>query len=413
MNEEMNEKAEYCLNCKNKPCSIKGCPINTQIPEFINEIKNNNLEKAVDILHENNVMSHICSIVCPQENQCEGSCIRGIKGEPTEIGKLERFVNEWAKENKYEYKVNLKEKNGKKVAIIGSGPAGLQCAYELLKEGFLVDIYEKENILGGVLMYGIPDFRLSKDLVNEVIDRLKKLGATFFTNKELGKDFSLEEIGSKYDYVFLGIGANKSSVYKLSEDEIYGVYESNYFLKMYYEKDYIKDLGTAIIIGGGNVAMDSARTALRMGAKKVKILYRRDRIHMPALERELDDALKEGIEFHELTRVISANTIDGKIKSLKCIRTQIIDGKAVDIEGDFFEEEADSVVFAIGLKPDNDLIQNQGLEIDDWGYIKVDENGKTNIENVYAGGDVIDSNATVCWALAAGKRAARGIIGTK
>ena len=191
----MNEKAEYCLNCKNKPCSIKGCPINTQIPEFINEIKNNNLEKALDILHENNVMSHICSIVCPQENQCEGSCIRGIKGKPTEIGNLERFVNEWAIKNNYEYKVDLKEKNGKKIAIIGSGPAGLQCAYELLKEGFSVDIYEKESILGGVLMYGIPDFRLSKDLVNEVIDRLKKLGATFFINKELGKDFSLEEIG--------------------------------------------------------------------------------------------------------------------------------------------------------------------------------------------------------------------------
>lgn len=406
----MNEKAEYCLNCKNKPCSIKGCPINTQIPEFINEIKNNNLEKAVDILHENNVMSHICSIVCPQENQCEGSCIRGIKGEPTEIGKLERFANEWAIKNNYEYKVDLKEKNGKKVAIIGSGPAGLQCAYELLKEGFLVDIYEKENILGGVLMYGIPDFRLSKELVKEVIDRLKKIGATFFTNKELGKDFSVEEVVSKYDYVFIGIGANKSSVYKLSENEIDGVYESNYFLKKYYEKDYIKDLGTVVVIGGGNVAMDSARTALRMGAKKVKILYRRDRKHMPALERELDDALKEGIEFHELTRVISANTSDRKIKSLKCIRTQIIDGKAVDSEGDFFEEEANSVIFAIGLKPDKDLIQNQGLEIDEWGYIKVDENGKTSIDNVYAGGDIAGNNATVCWALSAGKKVANAII---
>ena len=182
-------------------------------------------------------------------------------------------------------------------------------------------------------------------------------------------------------------------------------------MKRYHDNEFIDNLGTVVVIGGGNVAMDSARTAIRMGAKKVKILYRRDRIHMPAREEELIDTIKDGVEFHELSRVISANVENGNIKSLKCIKTQIIDGKAFDIEGEFFEEEANSVIFAIGLKPDKELLESQGIELDEWGYIKIDENGKTNIENVYAGGDVIDNKATVCRALAAGKKAARGIIG--
>lgn len=405
------EKANYCLNCKNKPCSVKGCPINTKIPEFINEIKSENFSKAVDILHENNIMSHICSVVCPQEEQCEGSCIRGIKGNPTEIGNLEKYVNEWAKTNNYEYKVKIKEKNDKTVAIVGSGPAGLQCAFELLKEGFSVDIYEKEKIPGGILIYGIPDFRLSKNLVNDVIEKLTKLGANFVLEKELGKDYSLMDLKEKYDFVFLGIGAAKSSKYSLTDEKVNMIYDSDYFLKKYHDNEFIEDLGTVVVIGGGNVAMDSARTAIRMGAKKVKILYRRDRIHMPAREEELIDTIKDGVEFHELSRVISANVENGNIKSLKCIKTQIIDGKAFDIEGEFFEEEANSVIFAIGLKPDKELLESQGIELDEWGYIKIDENGKTNIENVYAGGDVIDNKATVCRALAAGKKAARGIIG--
>ena len=409
--DDIKEKANYCLNCKNKPCSVKGCPINTKIPEFINEIKSENFSKAVDILHENNIMSHICSVVCPQEEQCEGSCIRGIKGNPTEIGNLEKYVNEWAKTNNYEYKVKIKEKNDKTVAIVGSGPAGLQCAFELLKEGFSVAIYEKEKIPGGILIYGIPDFRLSKNLVNDVIEKLTKLGANFVLEKELGKDYSLMDLKEKYDFVFLGIGAAKSLKYSLNDENVDKIYDSDYFLKRYHDNEFIDNLGTVVVIGGGNVAMDSARTAIRMGAKKVKILYRRDRIHMPAREEELIDTIKDGVEFHELSRVISANVENGNIKSLKCIKTQIIDGKAFDIEGEFFEEEANSVIFAIGLKPDKELLESQGIELDEWGYIKIDENGKTNIENVYAGGDVIDNKATVCRALAAGKKAARGIIG--
>lgn len=409
---EVKDKANYCLGCKVKPCSTKGCPMNTNISEFIDEIKKENYAKAYDILIENNICSHICSIVCPQEEQCEGSCVRGIKSLPTQIGNLEKFVNEWAIQNNYGIKVNKMAPNGKKVAVIGSGPAGLECAYELLKNNYEVDIYEKEEKPGGILVYGIPDFRLSKDIVENTINNLKILGANFILNKELGKDISLKEISSKYDYVFLGIGAPKASKYKLSDENLAGIYESDKFLKAYYEKNYLENLGTVVVIGGGNVAMDCSRVALKMGAEKVKILYRRDRAHMPAREVELEEALQEGVKFKELVRVDSANFDENKkIKSVNCIKTEIVDGKAVDSkENESFEEEANTIVFAIGLKPDKELISGQGLELDEWGYIKVDENGKTSIDNVYAGGDIAESKATVARALAAGKKAAKTII---
>ena len=409
--ENIKELASSCLNCKVKPCSVKGCPIQTNIPEFINEVKNNNYENAYKILKENNICSYICSLVCPQEEQCEGSCVRGIKSTPVHIGFLEKTVNEWAIENNYNYEITAKESNGKKVAIIGSGPAGIACSVELLKQGFSVDIYEKDEIPGGILVYGIPDFRLSKDKVENLINDVKKLGGKFITRKELGKDFSLEEISKKYDAVFLGIGAPKSTTYGLSEENITGVYKSDEFLKAYNEKKFIKDLGTVVVIGGGNVAMDSARAAVRMGAEKVKILYRRDRAHMPAREVELDEAIEDGVEFKELVRVISANNQNGKIENVNCIETEIVEGNAVDKkDAKEYKEEANTVVFAIGLKPDKNLIQEQGIELDDWGYIKIDENGKTNLSNVYAGGDNTESKATVCRALAAGKKAANGII---
>lgn len=409
--EEIKEIANYCLNCSMKPCSKKGCPMETEIPEFITAVKNEEYKKAYDILLDNNIFSYVCSIVCPQEEQCEGSCVKGITSVPTSIGKLEKFVNEWAKENNYEYKITKKEKNGKKVAIIGSGPAGLECAAELLKNGFEVDIYEKDSIPGGILVYGIPDFRLSKDIVEDIIDNIKELGANIKTNIEFGKDISLKELQAKYDATFLAIGAGKSSVYSLTEENVEGIYKSDVFLKAYSEKDFIKNLGTVVVIGGGNVAMDCARTAVKMGANKVKILYRRDREHMPAREVELDEALQDGVEFKELTRVATANIENGKIKSVNCVKTEIVNGKAVDSENaEEFEEEANTVVFAIGLKPDNKLLESQDIKLNDWGYIDVDEDGKTSIDNIYAGGDLTESKATVCRALAAGKRAAKGII---
>lgn len=407
----VSECANYCLNCKLKPCSLKGCPMQTKIPEFIMEVKNEHYEKAYNLLQENNFFSHICSIVCPQEEQCEGSCIRGIKSEPTNIGKLEKFVNEWAIENKIEYKIDKKESNGKRVAVIGSGPAGLECSIELLKSGFEVDIFEKDETPGGILIYGIPDFRLPKDIVKNIIDKIKALGGKFYTNRALGIDFDIKELSKKYDAVFVGIGATKSSKYKLTDEETSEIYDSDVFLRAYRENKYPKDLGTVVVIGGGNVAMDSARVAVRMGAKKVKILYRRDRQHMPAREVELEDAIQDGVEFKELTRVESCNIESGKIVSVNCVKTEIVEGKAIDKNPlETFSEEANTIVFAIGLKPDKSLIIENGIELDDWGYIKIDENGKTNLENVFAGGDNTENKSTVCRALAAGKKAAIGIM---
>ena len=408
---EILNLASECLNCKVKPCSMKGCPIKTNIPEFINMVREENYKEAYKILQENNLLSYICSLVCPQEEQCEGSCVKGVKSNPVHIGNLEKIVNEWAIENKYEYKIDKKQLNGKKVAIIGSGPAGLACSIELLKEGFSVDIYEKDKLPGGILVYGIPDFRLSKSIVEELINKIKALGANFITEKELGKDILLENLSKEYDAVFLGIGATKSTTYSLSEEIIKGIYKSDEFLKAYNEKKFINNLGKVVVIGGGNVAMDSARAAVKMGAEEVKILYRRDRAHMPARDVELDDAIKDGVKFKELVRVISAETENGSIKNVNCIETEIVDGKAVDKQGvENYTEDANTVVFAIGLKPDKTLLQTQGIELDDWGYVKVDEEGKTNLENVYAGGDNTESKATVCRALAAGKKAANGII---
>lgn len=407
----VSECANYCLNCKLKPCSLKGCPMQTKIPEFIMEVKNENYEEAYKLLQENNVFSHICSIVCPQEEQCEGSCIRGIKSEPTNIGILEKFVNEWAIENKIEYKINKNKSNGKKVAVIGSGPAGLECSIELLKAGFEVDIFEKDETPGGILIYGIPDFRLSKDIVRDIVDKIKYLGGKFYNNRALGIDFDIKELSQKYDAVFIGIGATKSSKYKLTDEEMADIYDSDIFLRAYRENKYPKDLGTVVVIGGGNVAMDCSRVAVRMGAKNVKILYRRDRQHMPAREIELEEAIQDGAQFKELTRVESCNIENGKIVSVNCVKTEIIDGKAIDKNPiETFIEKANTIVFAIGLKPDKNLILENGIELDDWGYIKIDENGKTNLENVFAGGDNTESKSTVCRALAAGKKAANGIM---
>lgn len=408
--DKIKEMANWCLNCKAKPCSTKGCPMQTNIPEFITKIKEENYEDAYKILLENNVFSHVCSMICPQEEQCEGNCIRGIKQTPTKIGELEKFINEWAKENNIDYKISKLEKNGKKIAIVGSGPAGIECAVELLKNGYEVTIFEKEENLGGILWYGIPDFRLPRNLIQNIIQKVENLGANFKTNVEFGKDITLKSLEKEFDGIFLGTGATISSTYQLSEEELENVYQSDVFLKAYNENQFLKNLGKVVVIGGGNVAMDASRVAIRMGAENTKILYRRDEEHMPARKVELQDAIKDGVEFMPLTRVISANSQKGKIISVNCIQTQIIDGKAVDIPDTEFEVETNTVVFAIGLKPEKSLLEKEGIKLDDWGMVEIDENGMTNLENVYAGGDLTEGKATVCRALAAGKRAAIGIM---
>lgn len=408
--EKIKEKANWCLNCKTKPCSLNGCPMNTDIPEFIQKIKDEEYEDAYKILIDNNIFSHVCSLVCPQEDQCEGSCVRGIKQTPTKIGELEKFINEWANQNNIEYKISKMPKNGKKVAIIGSGPAGIECGIELLKNGYDVTIFEKDKIPGGILWYGIPDFRLPKDIVKKIIEKVENLGAKFQTNTEFGKDITLAELRKEYDSIFIGIGATKSMSYSLAEDCADYIFNSDEFLKAYNENKFLENLGDVVVIGGGNVAMDVARTAVKMGAETIKILYRRDEAHMPARKIELEEAINDGVEFVPLTRVISANVKDKKIESVNCIKTQIVDGKAVDVENEEFTVKANTVVFAIGLKPEKNVLEQEGIKLNDWGMIEIDENGMTNIKGVFAGGDVTESKSTVCRALAAGKRAAKGII---
>jgi glutamate synthase (NADPH/NADH) small chain len=385
--------------------------MHTNVPSFISKVKESKFEEAYNILIENNLFSHVCSLVCPQENQCQGSCVRGIKTEPTKIGKIETFVNEWAIENKIKANISQKEINPNvKVAIVGAGPAGLSCSFELAKAGIKSVVFEKENCLGGILAYGIPDFRLNKDTVENIVNILKSMGVEFKLNSILGKNISIKELKKEYDYVFVGVGAELSSTYKLSDEKINSVYDSDTFLRAYNYRNFIPNLGKVVVIGGGNVAMDSARAAVHMGAKSVSILYRRDREHMPAREIELEEAINDGVKFEELTRVDHANVENGKIKSVHCNRTKIVDGKAVDIENDEFDYEANTVVFAIGLKPNREMLINEGLNLTDWGTIAVDENNQTSLENVYAGGDVVDNKSVVCKALASGKKAAEAII---
>lgn len=406
--EEILEKAKYCLNCKLKPCS-KGCPMNTNIPEFIEKIKEENFEDAYYMLKENNIFSHICSIICPQEEQCEGSCVRGIKSNPTSIGKLEQFVNEWAKENKVRDKeIEIKQDKKEKIAVIGSGPAGIECAYELRKNGYQVTIFEKEKVFGGILTYGIPDFRLRKEFVNEIIKKLQEIGVIFEAGRELGRNLHIEELKKEYDAIFLGIGAEIPSKYDLGDFE--QIYDSDYFLKMYNSNQIIKNLGNVVVIGGGNVAMDCSRAAVKMGAETVSILYRRDIEHMPARKIELEEAIEDGVKPVFQARVIKAEGKDRKIEKLQCIKTKVIDGKAIDIPDGEFEYKTDTVIFAIGLKPNKDILEKENLEYNEIGLIEINDKCETNIEKVYAGGDLSEAKSTVCRALGSSRKAARAIM---
>lgn len=406
--ENIKKQANYCLGCKLKPCS-NACPMNTNIPEFINKIKEEKFEEAYKILRENNIFSHICSIVCPQEEQCEGSCVRGIKSTPTSIGRLEKYVNEWAIENNIkDEEIKIEKEKEQKIAVIGSGPAGIECAYELRKKGFKVDVFEKEETFGGILTYGIPDFRLRKKYVEQIIEKLKKMGVNFEKNKQLGENLHITELKEKYDAIFLGIGAETPSKYDLGEFE--SIYDSDFFLKSYNRGNYIENLGDVVVIGGGNVAMDSARSAIKMGAKSVSILYRRDLSHMPAREIELKEAVEDGVKPVFTTRVIKAEGKDGKMEKVKCIQTKVVDGKAIDIPNSEFDYNANTVVFAIGLKPNREVLEKENLEYNEKGLIAINDKCETNIKKVFAGGDLSETKSTVCRALASSRKAANSII---
>lgn len=424
--EEAMEEASRCINCKNAKC-VSGCPVNINIPGFIHEVKEGNFEEAYKIISQSSALPAVCGRVCPQESQCEGKCIRGIKGEPISIGKLERFVADWAKENGIKPEP-AKEKNGHKVAVIGSGPAGLTCAGDLAKLGYDVTIFEALHKAGGVLVYGIPEFRLPKDkVVKEEVENVKSLGVKIETNVIIGKSTTVDELLTEqgFEAVFIGSGAGLPMFMGIPGEVSNGVFSANeYLTRSNLMKAFRDDHDTPIVtgkkvvvVGGGNVAMDAARTALRLGAE-VHVVYRRSEEELPARREEVHHAKEEGIIFDLLTNPTEIIADEnGWVKAVKCVRMELGEPDAsgrrrpVVIEGSEFEMEADTVIMSLGTSP-NPLISSTtiGLDINRRKCIIADEEtGATSKEGVYAGGDAVTGAATVILAMGAGKAAAKGI----
>lgn len=406
--EEIKKQAEYCLNCKTKPC-MSGCPLQNNIPDFINYIKEEKYEEAFKVLSDTTVFEAICGKICPQKSQCEGSCVRGIKGEAVHIGALEAFIGDYALEN-IDNKVFEGKKDIKKVAIIGSGPAGLACSYYLSSRGIKVDIYEKHSKLGGLLRHGIPEFRLEKDILDKWLEKyILNENVTVYTNIELGKDINISDLKEKYDYIILALGANVSNKMNVEGEDNDFVLGGNELLEYKNMPDF-KDKKIAVI-GGGNVAMDTSRTIKRLGAKEVKVVYRRAEKQMPAERKEIEEAKKEGIGFLFLTNMIKV--LDGKIE---CVETELIkkEGEVreypVNVEGSNFFMDVDFVVLAVGSSTDKNIIDKLGLETNKWGCILVDENYRTSDKRVYAIGDVVGTKQTVAWAAKSGVDCAKQIF---
>lgn len=413
MKKNIKEKAEYCLNCKLKPCSEKGCPLNNNIPAFIEQVKKENYEEAYKILNNTTVLQAICGRICPHKKQCEGSCVRGIKGEPVKIGELEAFVGDYGIEHNIKIEKNIDGKLlEKKVAIVGGGPAGLTCAAFLAKKGIKVTIFEKYNFLGGLLIYGIPDFRLSKEIVKNTIQKILDLGIEVIYNKKLGENLTLEELQKNYDRIFLAFGANVSTKMGITGENLEGVYGANELLEYGNHPDY-KDK-TVLVNGGGNVAMDVARTIKRKGAKKVIIVYRRSLEEMPAEKKEIEDSKKEGIEILFKNNIVKING-NKKVKNVELIKTELIKKEGeerlspVNIKGSNYILDADYVIMALGSKPE-DFVKKLGLELTSNNYIKVDEKYKTSNPKIYAGGDIAGNIKTVAWAARAGREVAENIL---
>ncbi|MFR8233935.1 MAG: FAD-dependent oxidoreductase [Clostridia bacterium] len=414
MKEEIEEKLNYCLNCKIKPCSKKGCPLHNNIPEFIEPLKKEEYVEAYKILSETTVLSGICGKICPHDKQCQGACVRGIKGEPVSIGGLENYAYERAYEQNYRLVdcYETKEKKNKKVAIIGGGPSGLTCAAFLAKEGIDVTIYEKYKYLGGLLVFGIPNFRLNKSRVEEVINQILELGIKVEYEKELGRNLNLEELEKKYDAIFLSIGANKSTKMGVEGEELNGVYGGNELLEYNLHPNY-KNKNVAII-GGGNVAIDCARTIKKLGARKVTIIYRREEEQMPAERKEIEEAKKEGIEFafkNNIVKIIGEKSVE----KIEIIKTELIKKEGeerlfpINIENSNYIIDMDYVIMALGSKT-SEIVSELGLELNKWGNIKIDEKYRTSKEKIYAGGDLAGIKGTVAWAAYSGREAAKNIL---
>lgn len=417
-------EANRCLNCKTKPC-VAGCPVNVRIPEFIAAVQAADFTAAYEIITSTNVLPAVCGRVCPQEVQCESKCVRGLKGEPVAIGRLERFVADWYIQN-VEQKFEPILTNGHKVCVIGAGPAGLSCAGDLAKKGYQVTIFEAFHDAGGVLVYGIPEFRLPKAIVKKEIEKLKLLGVTIMTNMVIGKVLSVDEIKDMgFEAVFIGSGAGLPTFMGIEGEGLVGVYSANEFLtRINLMKAYIDTYDTPIkhsksvaIVGGGNVAMDAARCAKRLGAENVYVVYRRSEEEMPARVEEIHHAREEGIKFRLLTnptRIIGDE--NGFVMGMECMKMELGEPdqsgrrSPVEIENSNFILDVDSVIISVGTSP-NPLIRTttEGLEANKHGCLVADDSMKTTVDGVYAGGDAVTGAATVILAMGAGKTAADSI----
>ena len=420
------EEAQRCLNCKHKPC-VSGCPVNVRIPEFIAEVAKGDFMAAYQVITSTNALPAVCGRVCPQESQCESKCVRGMRGEAVGIGRLERFVADWYMKNCND----LPEKpasNGKKVAVIGSGPSALACAGDLAKQGYEVTMFEAFHKAGGVLVYGIPEFRLPKAIVQKEIDKLSALGVKIMTNMVIGKVLSIDEIINDmgFDAVFVGTGAGLPSFMGIPGEALVGVYSANeYLTRINLMKAYLPDYDTPIrnskavaVVGGGNVAMDAARCAKRMGAEHVYVVYRRSEKEMPARLEEVHHAKEEGIEFHLLENPVQIlNDGNGQVCGIECLKMELGEPDAsgrrspIPIEGSNYVLDVDTVIMSLGTSP-NPLIRSttKGLETNRKGCLVVnEETNQTTREGVYAGGDAVTGAATVILAMGAGKKAAAAI----
>lgn len=418
------EEAERCLHCPTKPC-INGCPVSVNIPDFIEQVKLGEFEKAYQIIHETSSLPAVCGRVCPQETQCESKCVRGVKGEAVAIGRLERFVADWHRENVKET-IQKPESNGHKVAVVGAGPAGLTCAGDLAKKGYHVSVFEALHVAGGVLMYGIPEFRLPKAIVQNEIEGLKQMGVDIETNMVIGRSESVDELfESGYEAVFIGSGAGLPNFMNMPGENLKGVYSANEFLtrcnlmKAYKEGSDtpIQRPKRAVIVGGGNVAMDAARCAKRLGVEEVTIVYRRSMEELPARREEVEHAMEEGIIFNLLTNPVRVlGDEEGWVKGMECVKMELGEPdesgrrRPVEIKDSNFVLDVDCMIMAIGTSP-NPLIRSttEGLETNRKGCLIADENGATTREGVFAGGDAVTGAATVILAMGAGKTAAKAM----
>ncbi len=424
--EQAMDEAQRCLQCKNKPC-VGGCPVGIDVPAFIAQVATGDFEAAYEIITASSSLPAVCGRVCPQENQCEGKCIRNLKGDSVAIGRLERFVADWHNNHCAEKPIKP-ESNGMKIAVIGSGPAGLTCAGDLAKKGYDVTVFEALHTPGGVLVYGIPEFRLPKSIVAKEIDGLKALGVKIETNVIVGKTVSIDELLNEdgFSAVFIGSGAGLPKFMNIPGENLKGVYSANEFLtRINLMKAYLETSSTPVykakkvaVVGGGNVAMDAARCALRLGAEEVSIVYRRSLYELPARKEEVEHAHEEGIKFRLLTNPVEiVGDKNGFVKGMKCVEMELGEpdssGRCRPFvkEGSEFELECDCVIMSIGTSP-NPLIKSttNGLETHSWGGIIADEQtGETSRCAVYAGGDAVTGAATVILAMGAGKNAAQAI----